>query len=59
MVMTELGIEDADLVQYFSEEDLRAAAERALDQLCLDMHFSPLKSLIDPAVYDEALARCR
>ena len=59
MVMTELGIEDADLVQYFSEQDLQAAAERALDQLCLDMHFSPVKSLIDPAVYDEALAQCR
>jgi hypothetical protein len=59
MVMMELGIEDADLVQYFSEEDLQAAAARALDQLCLDMHFSPRESLIDPSVYDEALALCR
>jgi hypothetical protein len=56
LVMVELGIEDADLVQYFSEEDLRAAAAEAMDQLCLDMHFSPCKSLINPSVYEEALA---
>jgi len=59
LLLDEIGIEDADLVQYFGEEDLRAAAERALDQLCLDMHFSTLSSLIDPSVFDEALARCR
>lgn len=58
LVMIELGIEDADLVQYFSEEDLRAAAREAMDQLCLDMHFSPCKSLISPSVYEEALALC-
>jgi len=58
LVMAELGIDDADLVQYFCEDDLKAAAEKALDQLCLDMHFSPCKSIIDPSVYEEALALC-
>ena len=59
LVMVELGIEDADLVQYFSEEDLRAAAREAMDQLCLDTHYSPCKSLLSPSVYEETLELCR
>lgn len=57
-VMLELGVDDAAMIQQFSKEELRDAAARAMDRHCLEGYFSSSQSMINPSVYEEAIALC-